>query len=209
MTPFGKTVVGALVIIAIIVGVIYYYQYSKADTTAGNNDQVVCTMDAKLCPDGSYVGRRGPNCEFAACPAGNLKTFSGDGVTFQYPEELSTKYITAVEWPPEVEVTNGPFSCVEGGTESSAAGRTVRETIDGATTYCVTRKSEGAAGSTYTSYEYAFPKGNKVVTLSFDLRFNHCTNYSEEVMNACNAERNTFNLGGIIDQIADNLALSS
>lgn len=31
---------------------------------------VVCTMDAKLCPDGSSVGRTGPNCEFAACPAG-------------------------------------------------------------------------------------------------------------------------------------------
>lgn len=27
-----------------------------------------CTMDAKMCPDGSYVGRQGPNCEFAACP---------------------------------------------------------------------------------------------------------------------------------------------
>lgn len=27
-----------------------------------------CTMEAKLCPDGSAVGRTGPNCEFAACP---------------------------------------------------------------------------------------------------------------------------------------------
>ena len=33
-----------------------------------DNKQVVCTQDAKLCPDGSYVGRVGPNCEFAACP---------------------------------------------------------------------------------------------------------------------------------------------
>ena len=30
--------------------------------------QTVCTQDAKLCPDGSYVGRTGPNCEFAKCP---------------------------------------------------------------------------------------------------------------------------------------------
>ena len=28
----------------------------------------VCTQDAKQCPDGSYVSRQGPNCEFAACP---------------------------------------------------------------------------------------------------------------------------------------------
>jgi hypothetical protein len=30
---------------------------------------VACTMEAKLCPDGSAVGRSGPNCEFTACPA--------------------------------------------------------------------------------------------------------------------------------------------
>jgi hypothetical protein len=27
-----------------------------------------CTQEAKLCPDGSSVGRTGPNCEFAPCP---------------------------------------------------------------------------------------------------------------------------------------------
>lgn len=29
---------------------------------------VACTMEAKLCPDGSAVGRTGPNCEFSKCP---------------------------------------------------------------------------------------------------------------------------------------------
>ncbi len=33
--------------------------------------QQACTQEAKLCPDGSSVGRTGPNCEFAPCPAGN------------------------------------------------------------------------------------------------------------------------------------------
>jgi len=28
-----------------------------------------CTMEAKMCPDGSYVGRTGPLCQFATCPA--------------------------------------------------------------------------------------------------------------------------------------------
>lgn len=32
------------------------------------SQQVACTMDAKICPDGSAVGRTGPNCEFVACP---------------------------------------------------------------------------------------------------------------------------------------------
>jgi hypothetical protein len=30
-----------------------------------------CTTEAKQCPDGSYVGRSGPACEFAACPVSN------------------------------------------------------------------------------------------------------------------------------------------
>ncbi|HEX4798913.1 MAG TPA: hypothetical protein VFV22_00035 [Candidatus Paceibacterota bacterium] len=32
------------------------------------SDSVYCTMDAKICPDGSAVGRVGPHCEFAPCP---------------------------------------------------------------------------------------------------------------------------------------------
>lgn len=47
--------------------------FLKTETTDGpdmatsTDDFVSCTMDAKQCPDGSYVGRTGPNCEFAAC----------------------------------------------------------------------------------------------------------------------------------------------
>ena len=33
-----------------------------------DKDAIFCTADAKLCPDGSGVGRVGPNCEFALCP---------------------------------------------------------------------------------------------------------------------------------------------
>ena len=29
---------------------------------------IACTMDARQCPDGSYVGRVAPSCEFAPCP---------------------------------------------------------------------------------------------------------------------------------------------
>lgn len=33
-----------------------------------DQDSTVCTMEAKQCPDGSWVGRTKPNCEFAPCP---------------------------------------------------------------------------------------------------------------------------------------------
>lgn len=29
---------------------------------------IVCTQEVKLCPNGSYVGRTLPNCEFKSCP---------------------------------------------------------------------------------------------------------------------------------------------
>ena len=28
----------------------------------------ICTMEVKQCPDGTYVGRTGPKCEFSPCP---------------------------------------------------------------------------------------------------------------------------------------------
>jgi hypothetical protein len=41
----------------------------EVDSVPSNPDQpVFCTLDAKICPDGTAVGRTGPNCEFAPCP---------------------------------------------------------------------------------------------------------------------------------------------
>ncbi|OGK15011.1 hypothetical protein A2774_01185 [Candidatus Roizmanbacteria bacterium RIFCSPHIGHO2_01_FULL_39_12c] len=40
------------------------YERSSKITPTG----IACSLDAKLCPDGSGVGRIPPNCEFAPCP---------------------------------------------------------------------------------------------------------------------------------------------
>ena len=37
------------------------------------NQPIACTADAKICPDGTAVGRVGPNCEFAPCPNNQSK----------------------------------------------------------------------------------------------------------------------------------------
>jgi hypothetical protein len=39
-----------------------------------NTQSVVCSTDAKVCPDGSYVSRTGPNCEFKECPSAPTST---------------------------------------------------------------------------------------------------------------------------------------
>ncbi len=47
-------------------------------TQPGAGNATICTMDAKQCPDGSYVSRVGPDCEFAPCPqAGGNGTNAG------------------------------------------------------------------------------------------------------------------------------------
>lgn len=72
-----------ILIIAISVAVVsggfayWYFGMNKADTNS-NTNQVVCDADAKLCPDGSYVSRVTPTCEFAACPETNTNTVTND-----------------------------------------------------------------------------------------------------------------------------------
>jgi hypothetical protein len=48
------------------------FQYHPSESGTVNT---VCTDEARQCPDGSYVGRTAPNCEFAACP--NSPTLDG------------------------------------------------------------------------------------------------------------------------------------
>ncbi len=40
--------------------------------TKQNPKQTACTLEAKICPDGSSVGRTGPNCSFAPCPTAKI-----------------------------------------------------------------------------------------------------------------------------------------
>jgi hypothetical protein len=59
-----------LVFVAVVFvfgGLLYIYNPEPAEYK-NPNEPVACTMEAKLCPDGSYVSRTGPNCEFESCP---------------------------------------------------------------------------------------------------------------------------------------------
>ena len=48
----------------------YYYGKNYNNPNAPIDGGVVCTQEAKICPDGSAVGRSGPKCEFSDCPEG-------------------------------------------------------------------------------------------------------------------------------------------
>lgn len=64
-----------IVVIVLLLGV-GYIVFIKSPS---NNQPVACTMEAKLCPDGSSVGRFGPKCEFAACPSEVLSGYTKFG----------------------------------------------------------------------------------------------------------------------------------
>lgn len=59
-----------LYLVLIFVSISGIFVTLSFNLTKNNSDQnqIVCTADAKMCPDGSYVGRTGPKCDFAACP---------------------------------------------------------------------------------------------------------------------------------------------
>jgi hypothetical protein len=63
-----------LICAAIAVGMYGVFLVGTALRSSPPPDSVACTMEAKVCPDGSTVGRVGPNCEFAACPGADTST---------------------------------------------------------------------------------------------------------------------------------------
>ncbi len=197
MTNTVKTFLVVVVAVA-LVGLAFHYRTPQSGT--------ICSMEAMLCPDGSSVSRTGPNCEFTVCPTSSTvdtsvwKTVTDptSGISFRYPADFGTTYISVTDWPPKVALVNAPFSCTEAGTETAQAGATRKISIGGHE-YCVTKESEGAAGSIYTQYAYAGPKEGKTMIFTFSLRFVQCANYDNPKKTECETERGAFDPNPIVD----------
>ncbi|MDP2651993.1 MAG: hypothetical protein Q8O94_02565 [bacterium] len=65
--------IGALVLVVVVALWVIGVREAKAPGSGA------CTMEAKICPDGSAVGRTGPNCEFAECPVTTATSTDGSG----------------------------------------------------------------------------------------------------------------------------------
>ena len=73
-------IIGAFIVVVLIA---LATQIPQPDTT--------CTDDALVCPDGTAVGRAGPNCDFApcpncGCPSGYIQTGSTCNPSCYYSE---------------------------------------------------------------------------------------------------------------------------
>ena len=152
----------------------------KAALEAQNNVEVkACTMEAKLCPDGSAVGRSGPDCEFSACPASQpdatagWQTYKGDGFEFKYPENFGADIWRAFEWPPKATVVLDSDNLIKKGCPNipdGVAPKKTRITLNGLS-YQLFKISDGAAGSTYTTYCYATKNEQNYYAIQFIIRY--------------------------------------
>lgn len=91
---FGRILPIAVMAFA-IVALLFFIDLSLGifggQKSSPTNTTVICDNDARICPDGSYVGRTELNCSFAACdavtaPSGRTENFSGQ-FSFDYPIE--------------------------------------------------------------------------------------------------------------------------
>ncbi len=156
-----------------------------------NNQQpIACTMEAKQCSDGSYVGRVGPKCEFSACPQLNLNTYTDSKISFQY-QNLNKTYITGNIWPPKVIIEKN-LNCSTSSIQRFIADKT----------FCVSSLNEGAAGSTYTTYDYKSVIDQKNVNFEFILQFPQCANYDEPKKTECMQEQQSFNPDSLMTPVA-------
>jgi len=102
VTPLSKAVALimfiSLPIIAFLFGMQYQILLSEQNSSipsvvVPSSAPIACTMDAKTCPDGSSVGRTGPNCEFEACPTAQIDgTFCGGFAGKACPSGYYCKY---------------------------------------------------------------------------------------------------------------------
>ncbi len=133
-------------------------------------------------------------------------TTSGNGIKFLYPALFDTKYVNTFDWPPMAEIYEKIYSCRGAGSETAEGGKTERRVIGGRE-YCVTSVTEGAAGSVYTEYAYAFPNGKKTVILTFTTKAPQCGNYPDLEREECEKERNAFDLDALVDRMARTLTV--
>lgn len=87
-----KIVTAAIIFLGIAIVAVVIIRAKSSNTTSPTPIQTACTDEAKLCPDGTYVGRTGSQCQFSTCPSVIIAT------------------TTATTTPPSAQKINGGIS---------------------------------------------------------------------------------------------------
>ncbi len=200
-----------IVILVVVCGILLFPNIFHI--SAGQNN-AVCTMEAKICPDGTSVGRVPPKCEFAPCSTSStpinalLQTIPSDwktytdikaGLSFKYPTKFPYTYIIASRWPPKITATSTSYSC-KTGLSADKKGQIVEKAILG-NPYCISFATKNASSTVSTNYSYSTSVAGRTVTGNIILNFLQCGNLASPQKTACEAERKTLNLDLFMNKI--------
>ena len=112
----------------VILGAGVFLVVKKGDAPPAHPESVICTMDAKICPDGTGVGRTGPNCEFADCPS--VETVKSATTAVLNQKILnSAVYITPLEVVGDSRCP-ADVACIWAGTVTLKANLEIRGTVE-------------------------------------------------------------------------------
>lgn len=182
-----RILIWIILIVILAVVLIYFTKYKDKNINNGNNVATDTNIIINNEIESSWIAT------------------SSNSYSFKYPENLGTKYINTVNWPPVLNIENKVFTCNErGNSKVLPAGITRTQMINGHN-YCVTIEEEGAVGSIYTNYTYAFSYNNQTMTMTFTTRRPQCMNYDDPEQTECKNEQNNFDITNISDIIASNI----
>ncbi len=212
-SPKIKTIVLVVASFLIVLGIVFKLMQKSSVV----DQPMSCTEEAKICPDGSAVGRVGSKCEFAPCPTvtevpkndNTTKAYtyinSKQAIAYMYPRTLATKYIATAAWPPKVWAMGEPFKCKAELAGVDQSNEKIKQKIIGGQEYCVITMEDGAAGSTYKSYSYYSLKNGKFISVQFTLRYPECSNYDDPDKTACETELAFLDVDKLVNGIMDSI----
>lgn len=99
-TPQKKSPIILIAVVLLALSLVGGGAYFFASRMKGGK-ATACTTEAKVCPDGTAVGRVGPNCEFAPCPTASATP----DPTASWQTYLNSELGFSLKYPTEVKVS--------------------------------------------------------------------------------------------------------
>lgn len=73
------------ILILVVAGIMFFLFFQgKIQSQDDQAQGQFCAQDIRFCPDGSYVSRVAPSCDFAECPSTSDGIIPGAGGTVQF-----------------------------------------------------------------------------------------------------------------------------